>query len=355
MITVMAFTRYSSAGASSRVRFYQYIEALRPYGIDIDIRPLVGERYIWRLYRGSGRAFGELVAAYWRRMEDVLATTLAPVVWLEKELFPWLPSRLESRLLRSTRTVVDYDDAVFHTYDNHPHCIVRKLMGRKIDAVMRNAHTVIAGNTYIADRAHLAGATRIEILPSVVDATKYTPRAGTTRSLFVIGWIGSPATQYLLEPYVDIISEVLTGSGGRFQTVGARFDQPLLSGHERLRWSESTEAQDVANFDVGIMPLRDAPFERGKCGYKIVQYMACGLPVIASPVGVNQEIVRHGETGFLASTADEWRKALTTLRDNPDLRRQMGMAGRRNFERKFSLQVTTPRLAEILRRVAKDC
>jgi glycosyltransferase involved in cell wall biosynthesis len=106
--------------------------------------------------------------------------------------------------------------------------------------------------------------------------------------------------------------------------------------------------------DIGLMPLPDTPFNRGKCGYKLIQYMACGLPVIASPVGVNREIVEPGVNGFLAETEDEWRNALTTLAHDPELRRRMGEAGRLKVEKTFSLQVQGPRMAQILRSVAED-
>jgi glycosyltransferase involved in cell wall biosynthesis len=117
---------------------------------------------------------------------------------------------------------------------------------------------------------------------------------------------------------------------------------------EILPWSEETEVALLQTCDVGIMPLPDEPWTRGKCGFKMIQYMACGLPVVASPVGVNKEIVEHGVNGFLAVTNDEWLTALSTLRDNPELRRKMGAAGRRKVEEKYCLQVTAPQYVKLL-------
>jgi glycosyltransferase involved in cell wall biosynthesis len=113
-------------------------------------------------------------------------------------------------------------------------------------------------------------------------------------------------------------------------------------------WSEVSEVTDLQRFDAGIMPLPDDPWKRGKCGYKLIQYMACGIPVVASPVGVNKEIVDHGVNGFLAETTTEWIEALRILRDNPDLRRRMGAAGRRKVEQRYCLQVTAPRLHKLI-------
>ena len=109
---------------------------------------------------------------------------------------------------------------------------------------------------------------------------------------------------------------------------------------DSLPWAEATESEDIARLDIGIMPLVDAPFERGKCGYKLIQYMACGLPVVASPVGVNRQIVEHGVNGFLADTPEAWATALRTLCHDPALRARMGAAGRRKVEQQYCLHVT---------------
>jgi len=115
---------------------------------------------------------------------------------------------------------------------------------------------------------------------------------------------------------------------------------------------KENEAADIRHFDVGIMPLPDAPWERGKCGYKLIQYMACGKPVVASPVGVNSRIVCHGENGFLANNLEQWREALLTLRDHPALRQQMGNEGRARVEREYSVQLNAPRLSAWLHEAA---
>ncbi len=152
---------------------------------------------------------------------------------------------------------------------------------------------------------------------------------------------------------IDDVFQTLQQQGvARFTAIGidaAALGLPMAS----VPWSEQTVAQDIARLDVGIMPLVDAPFERGKCGYKLIQYMACGLPVVASPVGVNRQIVEHGVNGFLAETPEQWATALRTLCADPALRARMGAAGRRKVEQHYSLQVTAPRLVQILRRAAE--
>jgi glycosyltransferase involved in cell wall biosynthesis len=150
----------------------------------------------------------------------------------------------------------------------------------------------------------------------------------------------------------NALAEVCAGSRGELVIVG---DSAIdLDGVpcRHVPWSEESEVGSIQAFDVGIMPLLDEPWERGKCGYKLIQYMACGKPVIASPVGANRSIVKHGVTGFLASSEKEWTEALIRLRDDVSLRTRTGAAGRADVERRYCTSVTAPRLADVLFRAA---
>jgi glycosyltransferase involved in cell wall biosynthesis len=145
-------------------------------------------------------------------------------------------------------------------------------------------------------------------------------------------------------------AKVEVGLGG-FAVIGvdaAALGIPAVT----IPWTEEGEVAAISSFDIGIMPLVDEPFERGKCGYKLIQYMACSVPVIASPVGVNCEIVEHGVNGFLAATPDDWERAITTLARDPQLRLRMGLAGRQRVEARYSLQVTGPQLVDMFRTTA---
>ena len=350
---VLALTRYSSLGPSSRVRFYQYIPSLISGGMDLQVSPLLGDNYVRNLYGGKHQPFFSVLGAYASRIANLLNSRHFDLLWIEKELFPWLPIRLENLLLqRSIPRVVDYDDAVFHRYDQHHNRMIRVLLGRKIDAIMRQATTVVAGNDYLAERAGQAGASRIERLPSVVDIDRYMIKEKTGEQ-FRIGWIGSPVTAPYLGLIKDALEEVIKRTSARLVLVGAG-EQDMLPGisKEILPWSENSEVAHIQSFDVGIMPLPDGPFEQGKCGYKLIQYMACGLPVIASPVGVNTRIVEQGKTGFRASSTAEWVEDLVMLFNDNGLRTTLGRAGRKKVEEEYSLQVTAPRLLEILSKAA---
>ena len=351
MTRVMLLSRYSQQGASSRLRTLQYLDALSRRGFDFTVDHLLDDRYLGDLYAGRGVAWAPVVRAYARRAALRDSIRAFDVVWLEKEAFPWLPAGAERWLLNgSTPLVVDYDDAIFHRYDAHAWGAVRHLFGKKIDGVMRAAAVVVAGNEYLAERARHAGAGRIEIVPTAVDTDRYVVRDSMKSSAaFTIGWIGTPHTARYLHDIAPALRRIAAAGDVRFVFVGCPPSLDLGIAYEARPWSEATEVDDLRAFDVGLMPLRDAPFERGKCGYKLIQYMACGVPVVASPVGVNATIVRSGANGYLATTEGEWCDALDALRFDASRAREMGLRGRALVEADYSTRAVVRRLEAILR------
>ncbi len=343
---ILLLSRYGRLGASSRVRFYQYLPYLQQQGVQVEIAPFFADDYLGALYAGKAAPALSVLAAYGKRLAALLRSARHDLIWIEKQLFPWLPAWFEQILPRPY--VADYDDAVFHRYDQHANPLIRRVLGGSIDRVMRSARLVIAGNDYLKARALQAGAPWVEILPSVVDARRYAPASENSHAPqpFTLGWVGQPVTA----PFLQLIQPALQAARAhapiRLLTVGASL--PGLDS-SFLPWSEASEVESIQQFHAGIMPLPDAPFERGKCGYKLIQYMACGLPVIASPVGVNAQIVTHGRSGFLAETPHQWTDAILALAQSPALRREMGLAGRARFEADYSLQVAAPRLLALLR------
>jgi glycosyltransferase involved in cell wall biosynthesis len=274
------------------------------------------------------------------------------LIWLEKEALPWLPAWLELLLLRGrTPYLVDYDDAVFHRYDQHSASVVRWLLGQKIDRVMQNARLVIAGNDYLANRATQAGAKWVEILPTVVDIDRYPLSKAPQNEVFTIGWIGTPLKFFnYIKELAPVLKEICRDGGAKVVAIGAKEtnieDIPL----EIKPWSEATEVKEMQQFDVGIMPLTDTPFERGKCGFKLIQYMASSRPVIGSPVGVNAEIIEQGINGFHASSQAEWLQAFQKLKNDRYLRESMGLAGRKLVEDKYNIKITAPKMLQLLQK-----
>jgi glycosyltransferase involved in cell wall biosynthesis len=348
-VKVLLFSRYAQLGASSRLRFYQYLPFLKDAGIDVTIAPLFCDDYIRGLYDNNISTVS-VIKAYITRLVYMMRASQFDLVWVEKEMLPWIPSLIELGLFPSNiPLVVDYDDAVFHRYDQHQLSIVRIMLGRKIDKVMKRANLVVAGNEYLASRARAAGAIRVEIIPTVVDMARYANSTFVNNAIPVIGWIGSPSTAKFLHQVAPVLKELAALRSFQVVAIGANANQVNGLPIKALPWTKCTEVSEIQNFDIGIMPLPDAPFERGKCGYKLIQYMACGKPVIASPVGANCNIVQDRVDGFLASTDAEWITALLQLIDNAELRQKMGSAGRRKVEAEYSLQKAAGRLAELLK------
>ena len=350
----LLLTRYPRKGASSRIRCYQYVDYLREHAVEVTALPFFDDDYVASVAYRRRRDFRRVMNAYRRRVSSLVRARGFDLVWLQYEALPWLPDLFERWLMPAgVPYVVDYDDAQFHQYDLNSSAVVRWLLKDKLDGVMARAAAVLAGNDYLATRARRAGATEVLLLPSAVDVRLYRTCVHDTPSPFTIGWIGSPTTAQYLQLIADALRDASRQLPARVVLVGSGpIDLPGVPVEVRT-WQESTEGDEIGNFDVGIMPLTDGPWEQGKCGFKLLQYMATGLPAIASPVGANKVIVRHGSTGFLARTSEDWMRAFVALAESKDLRARMGRAGRQVVEREDSTTVVAPRLLDTLIRAAR--
>lgn len=329
---------------------FQYIPYLISAGFSSKIAPFLDDDYLGKLYAGSA-ARSNVVRAFAARISRLIRNETFDLLWIEKEALPWVPWTIEAGLLPGNIPIAsDYDDAIFHQYDSHNNIVLRRVLGTKIDRLMKSSTLVLAGNTYLAERALAAGSSRVEIVPTVVDAATYSfQQRNITDRGPRIGWVGMPSTwREFMRPAMPMITDVASAHSARICAVGAGNQADAHPSLDNEAWSEETEVGLIQGMDIGIMPLNDSPWARGKCGYKLIQYMACGLPVVASPVGVNSEIVEHGVNGFLASSEAEWREALNTLLGNRELRLRMGSAGRKKVEQEYSLQVYGPKVATLL-------
>lgn len=334
--TVLLLPRYGPLGASSRLRMGQFVPALEAAGAHVVVSPFFDDSYLQALYGRGAKSAGASVEAYARRI-GALARARADLVWVERELFPFLPGLFERALVaRRLPYIVDWDDAVFHRYDRHGSKLVRRLLGRKFDPLLAGAAAATAGNAYLARYMAEHGARRVTPVPTVVDPRRYYPAPRPRGGRLRLGWIGTPANAR----YLSVVADALRLLGGdppvTLVTIGAPRLQGLPVPQEAHDWSEDQEAALLATIDVGVMPLVDDPFERGKCGYKLIQYMASGRAVIASPVGVNAEIVTP-EVGLLATTPAEWAEAIRQLASDPARAQEMGGAGRARVEAHYSL------------------
>lgn len=347
---VLYFTKYSRNGASSRMRSYQYFPLLKKDGIKVTVSPFFDEEYLVKLYAKKPISKIKIASFYLNRFKKLFSINKYDRIIIEKELFPYFFSWFEKLLFFfKVDYIVDYDDAIFHNYDLHPNNIIRFLLKKKIVNVMKYSNQVLAGNNYLETKAKVSGAKKITILPTAINIELYESTIQNKSDKLVIGWIGSPTTYKYVENCIPILNALALKYDFELQIVGAK-KEPLTNGFIKyIPWKEETEVELISRFDIGIMPLENTPWELGKCAYKIIQYMGCGIPVVASAVGMNKEVIQNGENGFLVSSEKEWMVILSELIENQDLRIILGKNGKKMVSSNYSFQVNYKKLFVILR------
>ncbi len=350
MIKVLGLSLYGSLAASTRYRLSQYVEPLRQRGIEMDIVGLLDNDYLKASFQGQRYPRHKVAGSYLRRLGELTGQGRYDVAMVHVELFPLLPGIIESRLLRIP-FVYDFDDAFFLKYRDPRFGLLSKVLKNKFDPIVARAAAVTAGNRYLAEYASRWN-NKVSLLPTVVDVDRYQVNPSRkSEGVFTVGWIGSPSTSVYLSTLAEPLSRLAQGGPVRFVVVGGK--APAIEGVDvqEVPWSEDTEIDLINTFDVGVMPLFDDEWARGKCAFKLIQYMACGVPVVASAVGTNIDVVTP-QCGLLVNQSDEWVAGLSLLRDQPDLRQRMGQAARRRVETDYSLQSAAPILADVIHQVA---
>jgi glycosyltransferase involved in cell wall biosynthesis len=332
---LLLLPRYGPKGANSRYRLWQYVPLLKQAGFEVDVKPMLGDDYLEQLYSCGKRPLSSTIQGYLRGIARTFSARHYDVVLLDQEMVPYFPPALETIIAKQIQClIVDYDDAAYCKYSRLP------ILRNKISKIMARSSAVVVGNHHLARYARKF-ATDVRLIPTVVDLLKYKPKNNYSPQKDVrICWIGTPITAVrFLKPMLPLFRDLQRRiSNLQFRFIGAgnlRGDDSLRV--EQVEWSEDTEADRIAECDIGIMPLQDEEFERGKCGLKLVQYMAAGLPIVASPVGENRFIVDHGQNGFLASEQVEWFQWLELLVRDYALRAEMGTKGRQKAEQRYSL------------------
>jgi len=349
-IKVLALPKYGNRAASMRQRLQQYLPTLEREGCAIEVMALLDNSHICRINQGRNAAVWQTVSAYARRIQVLHSARNYDAIWLHYESFPYLPSFAERLVfLYGKPVILDFDDAIFHQYDNHRNSLVRRWLGKKLQPLIRRSAICAAGNAYLADYARQF-CSDVRILPTVVDTSLYKPELNREAGLpITIGWIGTPSTWNFVKPLVPLLQRLAERPNVSVKIIGAGHMEAPPEGLQFVEWSEDREISDIQSMDIGIMPLPDEPWARGKCGYKLIQYMACGLPVVASPVGVNSTIVEHGCNGYLADNLDEFSCHIEKLIGDAVLRTNIGAAGRKKVESYYSLKTHAPRFLQIVK------
>ena len=338
--------KYGHRAASFRHRFEQFVPYLERAGFECTLSSLFGDDYLDSRLTTGNRNLGAMAQGILRQLGQVVRAHDYDLVIIGTELFPYFPPVFEQYFnWRHIPYVFDFDDPIFHYYDLSRSRVVRVLLGTKIRKVAAGASYVFAGSPYLVDYVRPVNPT-VEYLPTVINLDRYTETRDFKRpskAPFTIGWIGSPSTAPYLATIAPALERFCRRHDARVVLVGSGPARLPGLPIEIREWDEARETSDILEFDVGLMPLTDDPWSRGKCGFKLVQYMASGVPVIASPVEVNCDMVEPGINGFLAGELPEWENALDRLANDRELCARLGAAGRRRVEREYCVQAVAPR------------
>ncbi|MDO8775159.1 MAG: glycosyltransferase family 4 protein [Burkholderiaceae bacterium] len=345
MIKVLGLALYGPLAASTRYRMGQYVPGLAELGIDLRLTGLLGDDYLRRRFNGGGLPLAAMVHDGAERLKQLHHLGEFDLAMLYCELFPFMPGWLERVLIRKPY-IYDMDDAFYLRYRLGRKRIARSVLGDKFDSVMAGAAAVTAGNSVLAEYA-LKHNPAVRQIPTVVDTTRYVPVTRRQNPVFTVGWIGSPSTASYLPELVAPLAALGAEAPLNFVVIGGKAPAIPNVNVIEVEWQEHTEVDLINTFDVGVMPLPDDDWARGKCAFKLIQYMACAVPVVASPVGANADVVTP-ECGLMAITTDEWVQALKAIRDDAGLRQRMGEAGRQRVVEHYSLHTALPKLAEVI-------
>jgi glycosyltransferase involved in cell wall biosynthesis len=331
------------------MRSYQYVPFFEKNQIEVTVSPFFDDTYLELLYAKKRISKFKILFFYINRFRVLFSIYKYDKIIIEKELFPYFFCWFEKLLLvLNVNYLVDYDDAIFHNYDMHPNKIIRFLLRDKIGNVMKYSAHVLAGNQYLATKAKASGAKKISILPTVIDVELYNSAIKNKSDKLIIGWVGSPTTYKYVEKMIPLFNGLAQKYDFELQIVGAK-NEPSTEGIiNYIPWKENTEVALISGFDIGIMPLENSPWELGKCAYKIIQYMGCGVPVVASAVGMNNEVIQNGENGFLVTSEIEWIDKLERLIEDEKFRVSLGKSGKKLVLNNYSTQVNYNKLISIL-------
>jgi len=363
-IRVLALSPIPEQGAGCRFRIAQFIPYLESAGFDVTLSSLFTPEFFRLVYKRGhyARKAITFAALSLKRLQSLRRLSDFDLVLIYREIFPIGPAIVERLLARRTGPpiVFDFDDAIFLPNVSDANRVIGVLkQPRKVAAIIRASAHVVAGNEYLADYARRFNPA-VTTIPTSVDTALFVPAPDGAADASprgrdpIVGWIGSPTTG----GYIRSLSNVLRLARARHRFVlrvsgaGEPFAIPGVTiQHEP--WSLAREVELFNTCDVGVYPLTDDEWSKGKCGFKAIEFMACGVPVIASAVGVNREIIQDGVNGFLAASEPEWVEKLGCLLADPGLRRRFAAAGRRTVEARYSLEVNAPRLGATLRAVAR--
>lgn len=341
-----------------RYRLEQWEPLLRERGVDITFASFEDEELHALLYKRGmmGKKLRLVTRGLGRRLSLVRKVKEYDLVYILREAALLGPPVFERLIAQSGVPVVfDFDDAIFVSYRSPSNGYLSYLkFASKTRTICRISSHVMVGNPYLAEYARQVN-DRVTVIPTTIDTEKYrVPERKEKTGPVVIGWTGSHSTVQHLDTMRGALKKLAEKESFRLRVIGTPAYECAPVDVEAMPWRAETELEDLSEIDIGMMPLPDDRWSKGKCGLKALQFMALGIPTICSPVGVNTDIIQDDENGFIAGTEDEWVDKLSRLLRSAELRRRLGHAGRVTVEEKYSAITQTPRVYEIFKSVLRN-
>ena len=358
-MNVLALCTFPGEAAATRFRLLQMVQPLRERGIELTVRPFLDSQTFSTLYQRSHllKTSAGVASGLLHRLADIPAGRHADVVLVQREAMLFGPPVVERLMtaLGSRPLVLDLDDATYVSYVSPTYGRIGTLLKwpGKTRSLIRAAEVVTCGSDEIAEDVRALGGYAV-VVPTVVDTDVFAPAARPSHRPPVVGWIGSHSTFPYLESLVPALQAVAGDHDFVLRVIGSGRDHFPV---EDLRvecseWSLAREVVDFQSLDIGLYPILEDRWSRGKAGLKAVQYMSVGIPFVASPVGAVRRIGVDGLTHFSAASADEWVQALKTLLEDADLRARMGRAGRAHALEHYTVSSAADILSQALRGAA---
>ena len=333
---------------SQRFRFEQYLDALTAHGHTYRLAPFISEA-TWNVLYQPGHAAkkaGGILAGFVRRLLLLFSVPTYDFVFVHREVAPIGPPAFEWFIARvlGKKIIYDFDDAIWLANTSEANKMAAGVKWHhKVTDICRWAYKNSCGNTYLADYARQFNPV-VVVNPTTIDTVHLhnQVRDQTAPGRLVIGWTGTHSTLKYLDQVVPVLAKLeAEGLDFEFRVISNQPPTLPLRSLMFLPWNKDTEIADLLSFHVGLMPLEDDLWAKGKCAFKALQYMALGIPALVSPVGMNTEVVQHGQNGFICATPADWEASLRQLLADAELRQRLGQTARQTIEQRYSVRANT--------------
>ncbi|UDQ98056.1 glycosyltransferase family 4 protein [Lentisphaerota bacterium WC36G] len=345
---VVFFTRYAENGASSRLRFLQYIPILNKHGIEIKVKNFFSKQYLKNKYKKKSYGITKIFKLYLKQFKFLLENhkDFNTTWFIEYELLPFIPYFIEKLFLKNRRYILNFDDNVWEKYQRAP---FKYFLKNKYYKLIKNAKNVIVANHFLADKVKQYN-DNIVFIPTAIDATKYQRHQNGKFERFTVAWIGTPETFHYVRNSSSIWQKLAEKVDYKFLIIARESLKDYeINGvdMEFINWSERIEATLLPQCHIGVMPLDDSNFSLGKSAYKIIQYFASGVVPIASNVGENNHVIHNNHDGFLVQNDDQWVSVIEELYNDRNLLERLSINATASAK-KFDIKVYSEKILSLI-------